>query len=152
MNGTIERTYQGLRIDSRPAHLLAPRVRVTFDHACKVFGFLVAMNERLTCLDWCERIERQYAPSARRDRTVQAIKAAMIDAPMPAPSAPVRTLYCSCCGAVTRGRQWWNRDTGYGVCLRCVAWLESRGTAAEELERNYGARGVHYGINEEVTP
>ena len=29
-------------------------------------------------------------------------------------------MCCSCCGADTIGRQWSNRDTGYGVCVVCA--------------------------------
>jgi hypothetical protein len=60
---------------------------------------------------------------------------------------PVRRLYCAVCGGVTRGRQWHNRDTGYGVCLTCVEWVRSRGkTTEEEIRSYYGEKGVHYGV------
>ena len=57
-----------------------------------------------------------------------------------------RSLFCSCCGGWTTGRQWHNRDRGYGVCLSCVEWMEKRGTDADEIRRNYGTRGVHFDI------
>lgn len=63
-------------------------------------------------------------------------------------TTPARNLICACCGARTHGRQWHNRDTGYGVCAPCVDWQAGRGVSAEELRRNYGDRGVHYDIKE----
>ena len=63
---------------------------------------------------------------------------------------PKRTLYCACCGARTRGRQWWNQDNGYGICAKCVNWIKNRernfGTNPDdaEIERLYGVRGVHW--------
>lgn len=59
--------------------------------------------------------------------------------------APVRRLYCSCCGAVTHGRQWSNRDTGYGLCKRCIDFV-GRHYDAAEMRSLYGERGVHYDI------
>ncbi len=58
---------------------------------------------------------------------------------------PVVELLCSGCGAVTYGRQWHNRDDGYGVCPKCVDWLAER-EPAEAMKRNYGIRGVHYNV------
>ena len=29
-------------------------------------------------------------------------------------------LICCCCNGETYGRQWYNRDTGYGLCSRCA--------------------------------
>jgi len=56
----------------------------------------------------------------------------------------LRTMTCCCCGDSCRGQQWWNRDTGYGLCAKCVAWLTKRGTSAEEMHDLYGEAGVHY--------
>lgn len=56
-----------------------------------------------------------------------------------------RQMECSCCGGdAGRFVQWHNRDTGYGVCARCIAWIAVRGETAEEIERLYGRAGVHY--------
>lgn len=62
-------------------------------------------------------------------------------------------LYCAVCGACTRGRQWHNRDTGFGLCPSCADWLtrapeigRGRGQGPDEMRRNYGERGVHYCI------
>jgi hypothetical protein len=60
-------------------------------------------------------------------------------------SKPVRDLECCCCGERTRGRQWWNRDTGYGLCIACIEYCATR-MPAEEFDRCYGVRGVHYAL------
>lgn len=60
---------------------------------------------------------------------------------------PSRYLTCCCCGDGTRGRQWWNRDTGYGLCPRCADWIGER-ESPEEMESLYGTRGVHYCVEE----
>ena len=62
--------------------------------------------------------------------------------------APIRRLTCACCGAATFGRQWHNQDTGYGVCVPCVEEFISKRETPEEIERLYGARGVHWGLFE----
>ena len=61
----------------------------------------------------------------------------------PDESKPVRRLICSCCGAATRGRQWHNRDTGYGLCNRCIDYVATR---TEDMDRSHGVLGVHYGL------
>jgi hypothetical protein len=54
-------------------------------------------------------------------------------------------LECGCCGASTRGRQWWNRDTGYGICGTCAAWIAARAHYDQEaFTRCYGEKGVHW--------
>lgn len=55
--------------------------------------------------------------------------------------AKVRRLLCAVCGVSTHGRQWWNRDTGYGVCVRCAEECHE-----SERESLYGRRGEHWGI------
>jgi hypothetical protein len=68
----------------------------------------------------------------------------------------VKRLECSCCGDVTRGEQWWNRDTGYGLCDRCADWIPARmakrgetpEAIAEEMRFLYGERGRHYCVEE----
>lgn len=57
---------------------------------------------------------------------------------------PIRELGCCCCGSSTRGRQWWNRDTGYGICVEC---LEFCGVApGDNYAESYGYRGVHFAV------
>jgi len=59
--------------------------------------------------------------------------------------ARVRSLGCCCCGGdAGRWEQWWNRDTGYGVCAPCVAWVRSRGETEAEIRENYGVEGVNF--------
>lgn len=55
----------------------------------------------------------------------------------------VRNLICCCCGATTRGRQHWNRDTGFGLCARCAKWIPEKWPDTD-MVRTYGTPGVHY--------
>ena len=49
----------------------------------------------------------------------------------------VRRMQCCCCGSdAGRWAQWWNRDTGYGICRRCIDWQRARGT--DDAERGAG--------------
>lgn len=57
---------------------------------------------------------------------------------------PTKYLTCCCCGEGTTGRQWYNRDTGYGLCNKCAAWIRSRGK--EDMKDNYGISGIHYEV------
>jgi len=60
---------------------------------------------------------------------------------------PIRRLECCCCGSTTRGRQWWNRDEGYGLCPKCAGWISGR-EAPEDMQRAYGAPGINHSISE----
>ena len=62
---------------------------------------------------------------------------------------PIKTLECCCCGQETRGRQWWNRDTGYGLCAKCAVHAK-KGYDAEEMESCYGKEGIHYNVEEKT--
>jgi hypothetical protein len=55
-------------------------------------------------------------------------------------------LTCCVCGAPAPAvKQWWNRDTGYGLCGKCAAWLQTRPDYhAEEFRSYYGDEGVHW--------
>jgi hypothetical protein len=55
----------------------------------------------------------------------------------------VKTLICCCCGMSTKGRQWWNRDTGYGICGSCVGEEKKRNDAIG-IKASYGEKNVHY--------
>lgn len=57
---------------------------------------------------------------------------------------PVR-LTCCCCGASLIGRQWWNRDAGFGICRACIG-IEERRQSPEEIRSCYGVEGVHYRV------
>jgi len=56
-----------------------------------------------------------------------------------------RRLTCCVCGCdAGRWEQHWNRDTGFGICPECVAWLKDRGETDETLRNAYGVAGVNY--------
>lgn len=57
------------------------------------------------------------------------------------PVTEPRRLICACCGSGAMGRQWWNRDTGYGYCGKC-----NEENSAEEIRSCYGVRGYHFSI------
>lgn len=63
---------------------------------------------------------------------------------------PVVFLQCACCGKTVQGRQWWNRDTGYGVCLPCgeraIRGGRDHGYDGDQAERLYGVRGIHWDV------
>lgn len=56
----------------------------------------------------------------------------------------VVSLTCSCCGSDAKGRQWHNRDLGYGLCVKCADWMIGRGESKEDMQRNYGSNGIHW--------
>lgn len=59
-----------------------------------------------------------------------------------------RHLKCCVCGeSAGRWEQHWNRDTGWGICRKCVDWQATRETP-EELESYYGKEGVNYAPKE----
>lgn len=61
------------------------------------------------------------------------------------PTPQPRRLTCAVCGSGCIGRQWWNRDTGYGLCPTCPEFVLKHGDAAE-LRDCYGVRGYHFDI------
>jgi hypothetical protein len=65
------------------------------------------------------------------------------------PKAKKRALCCCVCGGdAGKWQQHFNRDTGYGVCFKCVAWLRKRGESETEITSNYGQEGVNWGAAE----
>lgn len=57
-------------------------------------------------------------------------------------------LICACCGAPAPARrQWYNRDTGYGVCARCFNQSVVK-EGVEESIRLYGAPGIHHSLGQ----
>ena len=70
----------------------------------------------------------------------------------PASLGPIVRLCCCCCGGETYGRQWWNRDTGYGLCRACIPLcLRNEEKHREPGESSlYGVRGVHFDCPEEA--
>jgi len=63
---------------------------------------------------------------------------------------PIRRLTCCCCGASTIGRQWWNRDTGFGLCADCIPFVHNAQTAADMVS-SYGEHGIHYDLQPTTT-
>jgi hypothetical protein len=71
-----------------------------------------------------------------------------------------RRLTCTCCGALTWGRQWHNLRTGYGLCDDCIGkpWIlrtmdlalssdeMDLALSSDEMERCFGRRRIHYGL------
>lgn len=76
----ITRTHRGrLSFVRQPDALIPPDQLTTFEHACDAFAFLIERGERVTALDWCERIASTYAPGPRVERVMRAIQSALID-------------------------------------------------------------------------
>jgi hypothetical protein len=64
---------------------------------------------------------------------------------------PLRRLTCHCCGGdAGRWHQHWNRDTGFGACVRCITAERMRGTSEEEILSNCGTEGVNWGMQYEI--
>lgn len=59
----------------------------------------------------------------------------------------IQTLACCCCSELTQGRQWWNRDIGYGLCAKCADFIAVK-EDKETIKSCYGEKGVHYCIEE----
>ena len=55
-------------------------------------------------------------------------------------------LECCCCGQPAPAfKQWWNRDTGYGICATCYRRITAKEGCVEALQR-YGHPGVHHSL------
>lgn len=72
---------------------------------------------------------------------------------------PSVRLYCCCCGGVTYGRQWPNRDTGYGLCDGCIVQCRVTNVPMGEADTGdgsghsyYGVRGVHWDLPDSDVP
>jgi hypothetical protein len=65
-----------------------------------------------------------------------------------ATDTPVKGTYlrCCCCGGGTRGRQWWNRDTGFGLCDDCIDYVGVADVAVGATAQSYGVRGWNWDI------
>lgn len=61
------------------------------------------------------------------------------------PARPRNIKTCCCCGDRTAQpfEQWRNRDTGYGLCDRCIDYC-AKGETLESFKSCYGKPGVHY--------
>jgi hypothetical protein len=60
----------------------------------------------------------------------------------------VKGLTCACCGQWTAGRQWFNQDTGYGLCRKCAEYITAK-EGPEYTKSCYGIRGIHYDVEGE---
>lgn len=58
-------------------------------------------------------------------------------------------LECSVCGKDEIGRQWHNRDNGFGLCSDCVSFA-SRGYSHDSFQQTYGLEGYHFSIPKAV--
>lgn len=100
-------------------------------------------------------ITRAYLPQSALDAAQKlaagtpAILAATTASPAagntnarPEPTKSRKT--CACCGGEAYGAQWWNRDTGYGICAKCVDWQLSRKTSPAEILNLYGVEGINW--------
>ena len=60
--------------------------------------------------------------------------------------SPIQSLTCCCCGESTKGRQWHNRDRGYGLCPACAVEIKGRGETDWFMASMYGIEGTHYNV------
>lgn len=68
-------------------------------------------------------------------------------------------LICACCGGEAPSKkQWWNQDTGYGICARCFTRnVEHEKTrlhnenALADLCFAYGVPGIHHSTEDRPT-
>ena len=65
----------------------------------------------------------------------------------PMPPVPIKELECCCCGRETLGRQWWNMDTGFGLCVKCADRF-SKSEHAHDMKKSHGNLGFHYATSE----
>ncbi len=55
-----------------------------------------------------------------------------------------RLLECACCGGwAGRWVQFFNQDTGFGLCASCAAWIAGR-WGKQEVLRSYGKPGKNF--------
>jgi hypothetical protein len=54
------------------------------------------------------------------------------------------SLTCCCCGKPAgRFKQHYNRDVGFGLCVVCARWLNTRETP-DAMKLAYGLPGINY--------
>lgn len=57
-----------------------------------------------------------------------------------------RQMTCCVCGSdAGRRQQHWNRDTGFGICMKCIGWVRNRSVTEAEIADLYGKEGVNFG-------
>ncbi len=79
----------------------------------------------------------------RKERRLALREHARKETKMKTNSTDVKTLVCCSCGGVTTGRQWHNRDLGYGLCGKCAKWIATRLTV-KDMESYYGIKDINY--------
>lgn len=58
-----------------------------------------------------------------------------------------KTLTCACCGGdAPANKQFWNQDTGYGLCPRCALEMTEQ-EGAQYMRDTYGIAEVHYTLD-----
>ena len=61
-------------------------------------------------------------------------------------------LHCACCGEDAPAfKQWFNQDTGYGLCSRCNGNITAK-EGADYVRDCYGHAGVHHSLDISGTP
>ena len=94
---------------------------------------------------YCEGVCLDCEEKAEAEEQKQDAKTARSDTLNERRAECVRRLWCAVCGAETQGRQWWNRDIGYGVCIPCGDECAAK-DGYQESVLLYGNRGEHWGI------
>src|SRR5690554_239123 len=97
------------RTDQAPALLVTREL----DHALRRALLPISDEDERTQLREAERLA-VHILRGLRDRITELYRE---------DEAPddIQRLRCACCGDMTRGRQWHNRDKGFGLCPRCAA-------------------------------
>jgi hypothetical protein len=55
----------------------------------------------------------------------------------------MKMLICCSCAGEAPGKQWWNRDTSYGICARCFrVWVAKMGF--KQAVFSCGSPGIHH--------
>lgn len=62
-----------------------------------------------------------------------------------------RMTCCVCGEDAGRWHQHWNRDTGFGICMKCIGWVRSRSVTEAEIADLYGEEGVNFGSKQPRT-
>jgi hypothetical protein len=58
----------------------------------------------------------------------------------------IHNMECAVCGGdAGRWEQHWNRDTGYGVCAKCVDYVKGKGATDTDILSLYGKEGLNWG-------
>ena len=58
----------------------------------------------------------------------------------------IQLLTCAVCSKETKGQQWFNQDTGFGLCDSCIPFVQKYEAYPGELKQSFGIAGTHFGI------